>query len=85
MAEEKEKAKRAPKVPGVVTCAYCAGTGKQENITCIVCGGSGKIEVVDSTRKCQWCKGKGFLMKGIPCTNCGGTGATRPIGKERLF
>ncbi len=85
MAEAKEEKKRAPKVPGIVKCMYCDGTGKHKNETCIVCGGKGEVEVVDSTRKCQWCKGRGYLMQGIPCTNCGGTGFTRPIGRERLF
>ncbi len=85
MSEAKAEKVRAPKVPGIVTCRYCDGTGKHQDKTCIVCDGKGKVEVVDSTRKCQWCKGRGYLMQGIPCTNCGGTGATRPIGKERLF
>ena len=84
MAEAKPKEKRQ-KVPGEVTCRYCDGTGKQEGITCIVCGGAGKVEVVDMTQKCQWCKGRGFLMKGTPCTVCGGTGYTRPLNKQRLF
>ena len=85
MSEAKGEVKRTPKVPGVVKCMYCDGTGKHKNETCIVCDGKGEVEVVDSTRKCQWGKGRGFLMQGIPCTNCGGTGATRPLGKERLF
>jgi DnaJ-class molecular chaperone len=85
MAEAKAEAKRAAKVPGEVKCMYCDGTGKHQNVKCVVCGGKGKVNVVDSSRKCQWCKGRGFSMPGIPCTNCGGTGATRPIGKERLF
>jgi DnaJ-class molecular chaperone len=77
--------KRAPKVPGIVTCRYCDGTGKHQNEKCIVCDGKGKVEVVDSTRKCQMCKGRGYMMAGIPCTTCGGSGATRPTKKQRLF
>ena len=77
--------KKTVKMPGEVVCAYCSGTGKHQNVKCIVCDGKGKVNVVDSTRKCQWCKGKGYSMPGIPCTNCGGTGATRPINKQRLF
>ncbi len=84
MAEAKPKEKRQ-KVPGEVTCRYCDGTGKQEGVKCIVCGGAGKVEVVDTTQKCQWCMGRGFLMKGTPCTVCGGTGYTRPLNKQRLF
>ncbi len=85
MAEAKAEVKRAPKVPGEVKCMYCDGTGKHQDKKCVVCGGVGKVTVVDMTRKCQWCKGRGFSMPGIPCTNCGGTGYTRPVGKERLF
>lgn len=73
------------RIPGEVTCAYCKGTGKHEGETCIVCGGGGKVNVVDTNKKCQWCKANGFMMKGIPCTNCGGTGYTRPVDKARLF
>ncbi len=85
MAEAKGEVKRAPKVPGEVKCMYCDGTGKHKNETCIVCGGKGRVEVVDSSRKCQFCKGRGYMMPGIPCTTCGGTGFTRPINKQRLF
>lgn len=85
MSEAKGEVKRIPKEPGIVTCRYCDGTGKHQNEKCIVCDGKGKVEVVDKNRQCQWCKGRGYMMPGIPCTNCGGTGATRPIGKERLF
>jgi DnaJ-class molecular chaperone len=85
MSEEKGEMKRTIKVPGIVTCRYCDGTGKHQNEKCIVCDGKGEVEVVDKTRKCQWCKGRGYMMPGIPCTTCGGTGATRPINKQRLF
>lgn len=84
MAEAKAKEKRQ-RVPGVVKCGYCKGTGKHQDQKCIVCGGAGKVEVADSTQKCQWCKGNGFLMPGTPCTVCGGTGFTRPLSKQRLF
>lgn len=73
------------KVPGVVTCRYCDGTGKHQEETCVVCGGKGEVEVVDTTKKCQWCKNRGYSMPGIPCTTCGGTGFTRPAAKTRLF
>ncbi len=85
MAEAKAEPKKKQKMPGEVKCGYCDGTGKHQDQTCIVCGGKGKVEVVDMTQKCQWCKGRGYLMKGIPCTVCGGTGFTRPLNKQRLF
>lgn len=80
MAEAKPKEK-APRVPGEVKCMYCDGTGKANNETCIVCGGKGKVYVSDSTRKCQFCKGRGYMMPAHPCTVCGGTGFSRPIKK----
>ncbi len=70
---------------GKVKCMYCDGTGKHRDEKCIVCEGVGTIEVVNAEKACQWCKNRGYLMHGIPCTVCGGTGFSRPINKQRLF
>jgi RecJ-like exonuclease len=85
MSEATGEVKKLPKEPGMVTCRFCDGTGKYLNKPCEICGGKGEVEVVDKNRKCQFCKGRGYMMAGIPCTTCGGTGATRPLNKLRLF
>lgn len=85
MSEAKVEVKKPAKEPGFVTCRFCDSTGKYLNKPCEICGGKGEVEVVDKTRKCQFCKGRGYMMPGTPCTTCGGTGATRPINKQRLF
>ena len=85
MSEAKGEVIKLPKEPGMVTCRFCDSTGKYLNKPCEVCGGKGEVEVVDKNRKCQFCKGRGYMMAGIPCTTCGGTGATRPLNKQRLF
>lgn len=69
---------------GIVKCMYCDGSGKHQNQTCTVCGGIGKVEVVDSNQECYYCKNRGYLLSGIPCQVCRGTGYTKPLKNPRL-
>ena len=55
-------------------CGYCGGTGEAEGKTCIACKGNKTFMVVDPPMKCQFCKGRGYLMIGAPCRTCKGTG-----------
>jgi DnaJ-class molecular chaperone len=55
-------------------CGYCDGTGQKEGETCIACNGNKTFMVKEPPLKCQFCKGRGYMMIGSPCRTCKGTG-----------
>ena len=68
------------------TCSDCGGSGAAKGTqpqTCPECGGSGVVTqqkrtpfgVMQSTRPCSRCGGKGKIIK-EPCKHCGGSGQT---------
>lgn len=68
-------------------CEHCKGTGAAEGTqpeTCSVCNGTGQVRVqqrtpfgvVQSSRACDRCGGKGKVIK-EPCTACRGMGRVR--------
>jgi molecular chaperone DnaJ len=68
-------------------CAECAGTGAAKGThaeTCANCGGTGQVRttersvlgVIQSTRPCPTCGGKGKIVK-TPCSACSGQGRVR--------
>lgn len=73
------------------TCADCAGSGAASGSsveTCPECGGSGQVNVqqrtpfgvVQSSRTCTRCAGKGKVIK-TPCSACAGKGRVRVTKK----
>lgn len=69
------------------TCKTCGSSGASEGSkpeTCDQCGGSGQVKVnqrtpigmVQSTRSCSRCNGKGTVVKN-PCATCNGKGRVR--------
>lgn len=79
------------KIPRMVACAACRGTGAKngtEFTTCSQCGGSGYITKVQQTflgtmqsqSVCPSCRGEGKIVK-EKCSACGGAGLER---KEQI-
>ena len=74
------------KVPSLVSCEACNGTGAEggsEPTTCPTCSGMGKVRAQQGfftvERTCPTCSGRGQIIKN-PCTVCQGAGR---VQKER--
>ena len=68
------------KVPTLVTCKVCDGTGAKEGskpVTCSTCGGVGQVRMQQGffsvQQTCPTCHGKGTIISD-PCTACHGQG-----------
>jgi molecular chaperone DnaJ len=68
------------RVPRVVTCKSCGGTGARKGtqaITCKTCGGEGQVRVQQGffviQQTCPDCHGQGQIIKD-PCPECHGQG-----------
>ena len=68
------------KVPTLVTCKVCDGTGAKEGskpVTCSTCGGVGQVRMQQGffsvQQTCPTCHGKGTIISD-PCTACRGQG-----------
>lgn len=73
------------RVPGVVSCGTCTGSGAAEGskpVTCSTCGGHGKVRISQGfftvERACHVCKGRGQVVD-KPCKDCGGQGRVRKV------
>ncbi len=71
------------RVPGVVSCDSCHGSGAEEGskkITCSACGGRGKTRMSQGfftvERTCGQCQGRGEVIE-KPCRSCNGQGRVR--------
>ena len=71
------------KVPRVISCATCSGSGAKpgtQPVTCTGCGGRGQIRYSQGffavARTCPQCGGAGKVIKD-PCTTCNGAGRVR--------
>lgn len=68
------------RVPTLVKCDECAGSGAKKGstpITCGTCGGAGQVRISQGffqvQQTCRQCMGRGVLISD-PCTRCGGHG-----------
>ncbi|MCY4303956.1 MAG: molecular chaperone DnaJ [Aestuariivita sp.] len=68
------------KVPTLVTCSSCFGSGSEDNsppTTCPTCSGRGKVRASQGfftvERTCPTCRGTGQIIKN-PCKVCQGSG-----------
>ena len=68
------------KVPTLVACAPCDGTGAKKGSspkTCTTCGGHGQVRMQQGffavQQTCPTCRGKGSIISD-PCTSCHGQG-----------
>jgi molecular chaperone DnaJ len=68
------------RVPRIVTCKSCTGTGARKGtqpITCKTCGGEGQVRIQQGfftiQQTCPDCHGNGQLIKD-PCPDCRGQG-----------
>lgn len=75
-------------------CSECGGTGAAKGTspeTCPDCHGSGNVTVqqrtpfgvMQSSRPCQRCQGKGKIIK-TPCTKCHGTGKVGTVKRVEV-
>jgi len=83
--------KKTLKIPRLIRCKHCNGTGaksKADIITCPECSGTGVIKKIRrtgfisiaTTTTCSKCKGTGKYIK-EPCPYCDGTGLVREVSK----
>ncbi len=70
------------RVPTLVTCATCEGSGAKQGtspITCTTCGGQGQVRMQQGffsiQQTCPRCKGRGKIVSEA-CTSCKGQGRT---------
>ena len=68
------------KIPTLVSCKTCAGTGAKkgtEPVTCTTCGGAGQVRMQQGffsvQQTCPHCHGQGKTIKD-PCSDCHGQG-----------
>lgn len=68
------------KIPTLVSCKTCAGTGAKkgtEPVTCTTCGGAGQVRMQQGffsvQQTCPHCHGQGKIIKD-PCSDCHGQG-----------
>ncbi|MFW2373232.1 MAG: molecular chaperone DnaJ [Gammaproteobacteria bacterium] len=68
------------KIPTLVSCKSCAGTGAKkgsEPVTCNTCGGNGQVRIQQGffsvQQTCPHCHGQGKTIKD-PCNDCHGQG-----------
>ena len=68
------------KVPTLVTCKVCDGSGAKKGsspVTCSTCGGQGQVRMTQGffsvQQTCPTCHGRGTVIKD-PCRNCHGEG-----------
>ncbi|HEX7151952.1 MAG TPA: molecular chaperone DnaJ [Thermoanaerobaculia bacterium] len=71
------------KVPRIIACATCSGSGAKpgtQPVTCTGCKGAGQIRYSQGffavQRTCPQCSGTGKMIKD-PCTTCSGAGRVR--------
>ncbi len=71
------------RVPTLVACGYCNGSGAKGGTrptVCSSCGGSGKMRATQGfftvLRTCSVCRGSGQVITN-PCKKCGGSGRAR--------
>ena len=76
------------KVPNLIDCSSCDGTGsrsKKAPVTCPQCGGVGQVRMQQGffsvQQTCPNCKGSGKIIED-PCYSCGGVGKVR--GSETI-
>lgn len=76
------------KVPNLINCTSCDGTGSQSKkapVTCPQCGGVGQVRMQQGffsvQQTCPKCKGSGKTIED-PCYSCGGAGKVR--GSETI-
>ncbi len=70
------------RVPTLVACATCEGSGAKPGtspVTCTTCGGQGQVRMQQGffsiQQACPRCKGRGKIVS-EPCTTCRGQGRT---------
>lgn len=75
------------KVPTLVACGSCAGSGAKKGSspkTCTTCGGVGQVRMQQGffsvQQTCPSCKGQGTLITD-PCGSCGGQGRAEETKK----
>jgi molecular chaperone DnaJ len=68
------------KIPTLVNCKFCAGSGAKKGstpVTCTTCGGTGQVRIQQGffsvQQTCPHCHGNGKMIKN-PCTACHGQG-----------
>lgn len=68
------------KIPTLVSCKICAGSGAKKGsqpITCTTCGGTGQVRIQQGffsvQQTCPHCHGNGKMIKD-PCNTCHGQG-----------
>jgi molecular chaperone DnaJ len=73
------------KVPTLVTCNVCDGTGAKAGskpVQCTTCGGVGQVRMQQGffsvQQTCPTCHGKGTIIKD-PCDNCHGQGRVEEV------
>lgn len=82
------------RVPHMVKCPQCNGTGADSHTTvktCPDCGGRGTVQVqnqtmfgtISTTRTCSRCGGKGKIISN-PCTKCKGSGRNRATSELEI-
>ncbi len=71
------------RVPTMVTCKSCDGSGARRGsspVTCTTCGGHGQVRVTQGffslQQTCPQCRGAGTVIKD-PCTSCHGQGRVK--------
>lgn len=71
------------RVPTMVTCKTCSGSGAKkgsEPVTCQTCGGQGQVRMQQGffslQQTCPHCQGTGKMIKD-PCGTCHGSGRTQ--------
>jgi molecular chaperone DnaJ len=71
------------KVPTMVECMECLGSGAKKGtspIDCVQCGGMGQVTarqgIFSIQQTCPRCRGQGKVISD-PCTQCGGQGRTQ--------
>lgn len=71
------------RVPTLVNCATCEGSGAKKGtspVTCTTCGGQGQVRMQQGffsiQQTCPRCKGRGKIVS-EPCTTCRGEGRTQ--------
>jgi molecular chaperone DnaJ len=76
-------AEKTIRVPRLVSCAECKGSGSKNGTpreTCSACRGSGQLRyqqgLFSIAKTCGQCQGQGTVLRD-PCRKCGGVGAVR--------
>jgi molecular chaperone DnaJ len=86
--------KKELRIPKLVQCSDCKGTGAKkasDTITCPQCHGTGTVNrsqrtpfgMFQSTVACNKCNGEGKIIKN-PCKSCDGTGVVKDTTKVKV-